>query len=429
VTILLVHLPVGFEESYPLALAAIAAPLIEAGYAVEGLDVARCGIDGLARRLDRGDVGVVGLSVWSPAVSAARVVAETVREAPGNPVLVLGGPHPTLAPDDVDADAVVLGEGEVTFHEVVDAVAAGRALTGIGGVHVRGVTGVSRETVDLATLPLPDRTIFGVADYHRDHLPTSGRYASDVTSRGCLYRCAFCSAPALWGRGHRYRPAEQVVESWDRLATDHGVTGVLVEDDLFTQRRERVIELCERLIVSQVRVTWELLNGVRPETLDAQLLDLMHQAGCTRLALSIESSSPERLKAMGRTPSLDAVRSAVEATRDAGIGATGYFMLGLPGETRFDREATFDFAASLPLDMAHFSVASAWPGTAWSAGDLSAVPAIERSTYYAAWYLHPVRAVRAARMLGVRPAQLPQMMGRLLNWMNKPLEARRAVVK
>ncbi len=420
-SILLAHLPVGFEESYPLALAAIAAPLIEAGYEVEGIDVGRVGLEGLARRLSKGDIALVGASVWSPARAEARKLAEVVRAADPEPTLVLGGPHATLVPGDIDADVVVLGEGEITFEAVVDAIAAGRSPHGVAGVH----GGPARERADLGALPELDRTIFAVSDYHRDHLPSGRRYTSDVTSRGCLYRCAYCSSPVLWGRGHTYRPAEQVVESWKRLQTDHGVSGILVEDDLFTQRRERVHALCEALIVSQLRVTWEVINGVRPETVDAELLDLMHQAGCTRIALSLESSSPDRLRMMGRSPSLEHSRSAAAAARAVGIGVTGYFMLGLPGETVADRRATFDFACSLPLDMAHFSVASAWPGTQWSASDLSEVPPSERSNYYSSWYLHPVRAVRAARMLGIGPAQLPAMMGRLLAWMNKPLEARR----
>jgi len=414
-TVLLVHLPVGFEESYPLALAAIASPAIARGHVLEGLDVARAGLDGLRARLSRGDVTVVGLSVWTPAAAQARQVVAEVRRAPSRPVVVIGGPHATLAPNDVPADYTISGEGEQDFAALLDALAAGRSWQPDPD---------GSAPLDLDSIPLPDRRIFPVADYHRDHLPRGRRYASSVTSRGCQYRCSFCSAPALWGRKHRYRSAESVVDEWTALRVDHGVDGILVEDDLFTHHRRRVFALCERLIRESPDVTWELLNGIRPESVDEELLGLMARAGCTRIAFSLETADPERLVEMGRTPDLARVEMVVRAARKAGIGVTGYFMIGLPGERRRDRLATFRFASKLRLDMAHFSVASAWPGTTWR-GDLVPVPAAERSAMYGSWYLHPARAVRAARMLGVRPGELVDMGRRLGQWMTRPLEARR----
>lgn len=428
VTVLLVHVPVGFEEAYPLALASLASPLLQAGHRVEGIDVARVGLRGLQERLQRGDITVVGVSVWSPAVVEVRAVAHLVRASVSRPALVLGGPHATIAPTDIPADAVVLGEGELAFCELVDALAAKRPLSDVPGLHLPDGPTSRREPAALADIPLPDRSVFAVSDYHRDHLPMGGTYASAVTSRGCLYRCSFCSAPALWGRGHRFRPAEQVIDEWSRLQRDHGVTAIMVEDDLFTQRRARVLELSEALIAAGLNQTWELLNGIRPDTLDAELLAAMARAGLTRLAVSIECANPTSLRAMGRTPDLQRVRSVVAAARKNGIGVTGYFMVGLPGETRSDRAKTFAFASELRLDMAHFSVASAWPGTAWTTEQLTQVPSVERSAMYARWYLHPARAFRAARMLGVTVAELPAMLGRLGRWMGAPLEARRVAL-
>ena len=426
-TVLLVHLPVGFEESYPLSLASVASSIVEAGYSVEGLDVGRVGLRGLAGRLQRGDVRVVGLSAWSPGRLDTIQAIRAVREAPNHPFLVLGGPHPSLEPQDLDADAVVVGEGEWAFRDLVDALAAGRTVEGIPGVRTKESNSATsaREPADLAALPLPDRSVFSVGDYQRDHLPRGRRYTADVTSRGCLYQCSFCSAPKLWGRGHRYRPAEQVQANWKALHLDHGIHSILVEDDLFTQRRERVVELCETLIARPPGLTWELLNGIRPESVDPALLVLMARAGCTRMAFSIETGQTDHLRAMGRSPNVERVREHVAAAQKAGISTTGYFLIGLPRETAAERQQTFRYATTLDLDMAHFSIASAWPGTAWSATDLPAVPVRERGSYYRAWYLHPRRALRAARCLGVGVRDLPDMVRRLYRWIARPLEARR----
>ena len=415
-TILLVHVPVGFEEAYPLALSALAAPLRAAGYTVEGMDAARVGHDGLSERLSRGDIDWVGMSVWSPAVDACRSLIETCRRVSSNTPIVVGGPHVSLAPNDLAADCAVVGEGERAVVEIAHRLAAGRSLPAVW----------EREApLCLDELPLPDREIFPVAAYHRDHLPQGRRYASTVTSRGCRYRCAYCSAPSLWGKGHRRYSPERCVQEFTLLKHRYGVDGVLLEDDLFNQERAHVSEFSEALLSSELGMTWELLNGVRPDHLDAQLLALMQRAGLTRLALSLETADRRQLRKMGRSDDLEYVRHIVKSARSVGIGVTGYFMVGLPGETRAERLRTFQWARSLQLDMAHFSVASAWPGTRWTTEDLSEVPAWERSSFYGAWYLHPVAAYRAARMLGAGPRDLPRMAGRLANWIRRPLEARR----
>ena len=418
-TILLVHVPVGFEESYPLALAAIAAPVVASGRAVEGLDLPRVGLSGLTERLARGDVTLVGLSVWSAGVPEARAVLSAAATA-GVPS-VIGGPHATLRPGDLAATFTVVGEGEETFPALVEALDSGQDASEIPGLW----GAPPRPQADLNALPDADRTVFRVADYHRDHNPQGRCYTSVVTSRGCNYHCSFCSARDLWGRGQRTRSPVRVVDEWRRLYVDHHVDALLIEDDLFTQKESHVRGICEAILKTKKTPGWELINGVRPETLTPDLLSLMAAAGCRRIALSIETANPSHLKSMGRATDLGRVETVARAAQRYGIGVTGYFMVGMPGETRADRLATFNFARRLKLDMAHFSVASAWPGTDWTPTELAHVPPLERSALYAAWYLHPTRALRAAKVLGVGVGDLPRMASRLMDWMGGPLEERR----
>jgi radical SAM superfamily enzyme YgiQ (UPF0313 family) len=218
------------------------------------------------------------------------------------------------------------------------------------------------------------------------------------------------------------------VEEWRRLYTLYGVDSLLVEDDLFTEDRGRVLSLCRALIDKPIGVTWELLNGVRPEQLDHELLSAMAQAKCTRLALSLESANPSVLESLGRSPDLSHVYTVVESARKNNISTTGYFMLGLPGESPQDRQKTFDMAVELGLDMAHFTQASAWPGCSWDETSLVEVSAAERAAYYARFYLHPGRARRVAQVLGVGISQIPEMVGRLKRWMTQPIESRRSTI-
>jgi anaerobic magnesium-protoporphyrin IX monomethyl ester cyclase len=427
-SVLLVHIPVGFEEAYPLGLAAIAAPLCDAGYTVDGLDVGRVGTQGLLSRLDRGDVDVVGIGVWTPGAPKAKAVVDAIRQAPQSPTIVVGGPHATLAPGDVDADVSVVGEGEQTFLDVVEALAADRGLDRISGTVVSGSDHepLDREWADLDTLPMPDRTAFTIQDYHREHMPRGKRYASVYTSRGCRYRCRYCSSPFLWGQIHRFRSPEQVVSEWRKLRVDHGVDSVLIEDDLFSQDRERVSLLCEALIREAPGVTWELLNGIRPDSVDNPLLALMARAGCTRIAFGIEAAGSAALKHLGRSPDLAHIADVVRAAHASGMSTTGYFMIGLPGETDADRRDTFELSTSLDLDFAHFCTASAWPGTRWSEEELAELPSRVRAGMYRRWYLHPKRARRVMRAMGVGWTSLPNLIGRLARWTSNPIEARRS---
>jgi radical SAM superfamily enzyme YgiQ (UPF0313 family) len=433
-TVLLAHLPAGFEEDYPLALATIAAQLKSQDIPVDGLDVGRVGLDGLIQRLNQGDVGLVGLYLWSPAGNArfvvdqaaidqANAVIAEVRAFSRPPYIAVSGPYATLCPERVDADAVIVSSPVATFGELAECIATGRDFSSVAGLSAQP----KRPQRAARDCPLPDRELFPVAEYHRDHLPRGRRYTSVTTSHGCNHQCTYCPAPRLFN-GFNARPVEQVVEEWRRLYTLYGVDGLLVEDDLFTQDRGRVLSLCRALIDKPIGVTWELLNGVRPEQLDHDLLSAMAQAKCTRLALSLESANPSVLENLGRSPDLSHVYTVVESARKNNISTTGYFMLGLPGESPQDRQKTFDMAVELGLDMAHFTQASAWPGCSWDETSLVEVSAAERAAYYARFYLHPGRARRVAQVLGVGISQIPEMVGRLKRWMTQPIESRRSTI-
>lgn len=433
-TVLLLHLPAGFEEDYPLALATMAAQIKSQQIPVDVLDVGRVGLDGLVKRLNQGDVGLVAMYLWSPAGNArfvvdqeaierANAVIAKIRAHHRPPYIAVAGPFATLSPDKVDADVVIVSDPVTTFGEVAECIATGRDFSKIQGL--RGQP--KRADRPLRNCPLPDRDLFPVDQYHRDHLPKGRCYTSVVTSYGCTFQCTYCPAPSLFGQFNA-RPVEHIVDEWRRLYTLYRVDGLLVEDDLFTADRNRVMELCRSLTQKPIGLTWELLNGVRPEQLDHKLLTAMSQAGCTRLALSLECANPEILEKMGRSPDLAHVHSVTLAAQKLGISTTGYFMLGLPGETREDRKKTYEMATSLKLDMAHFTQASAWPGCTWKKEELVDVSASERASYYARFYLHPARAKRVANVLGVGVTQIPEMVGRLKRWMTRPIEARRTAI-
>ena len=171
------------------------------------------------------------------------------------------------------------------------------------------------------------------------------------TSRGCPFPCAFCSAQSNMGARVRTRSPEAVVDEIARLVLDHGVREIHIEDDNFTFHRESAAEVCRLLVARRLDVVWACPNGVRLDSLDAELLRLMERAGCYSFGVGIESGSDSVLRAMRKqltTAEILERLHLIRATTD--IRTTGFFVLGFPGETRADLAATERFILRAPLD-------------------------------------------------------------------------------
>ncbi len=206
---------------------------------------------------------------------------------------------------------------------------------------------------DLDALPVPR---WDLVDYRRYSFVTS------QTSWGCPYRCGYCSYPVTQGARWRTRSVEGVVAEFQALAVRYGLKFVLLRDPEFTLERERTEKLCRALIASGVPITWGC--ETRLDTLDAELLALMAEAGCLRVAFGVESVEPRALRAMGRRP-LDRAdaRRKVAAMKRLGMLTYAMYIIGLPGETEASTRDMIDFALELDTNAASFSMATPFPGT------------------------------------------------------------------
>ena len=138
-----------------------------------------------------------------------------------------------------------------------------------------------------------------------------------------------------------------------QLARDHGIRSIHIEDDYFLRDRGRVLELCELLRAEPLPVIWELLNGVRPDQVDAELLATMAAAGCRRLVFSFEHIAPTPGAEVGHGWAV--ARQAVQAARAAEMRIGGYLMLGLPGRDLAETLRSIAYTLRLRLDYAKFT--------------------------------------------------------------------------
>jgi anaerobic magnesium-protoporphyrin IX monomethyl ester cyclase len=295
---------------------------------------------------------VVGISCHTVSVEEAARVAEQVRTVCGEPVIVTGGHH-TLPEELLEfSDYVVRGEGEITFSELLTCLEQKKSCTNVPGVLTRGGCAPQRPPADLSTLHPPDYTTISLSHYH----PNQGAL---VTSRGCPYHCVFCVSP--FGHTWRGRTPSQVGQEALYLL-EGGAPMLHIMDDLFTYQRERVLKICT--MFKELNCTWDLPNGTRADSVDADMLSTMAEAGCTRILYGIESGVQDILDSIGKEITREQIKKAVSMSKEAGIEVEGLFMVGNPGDTPNTIRRTVDLVKDLDIK-GHFSLATPYPGTAF----------------------------------------------------------------
>jgi radical SAM superfamily enzyme YgiQ (UPF0313 family) len=158
---------------------------------------------------------------------------------------------------------------------------------------------------------------------------------------------------------------ESVVGEWRWLVREQGAAEIGVLDDSFNIDRQRVLDICQRLVEERLdKVPWIMINGIRANLADEEVLGAMVRAGCIRTAFGVESGNQAILDSVvDKHLTLDQVRSAFRAARRVGMETIGFFIVGLPGETEATMDDTIRFACELDPVVANFSIATPFPGT------------------------------------------------------------------
>jgi len=357
----------------PIGLAMIAAVLEKAGHDVVIVDLAMTAEseEGVARHAISNGPSLVGISSMTPSISSAARIARSVKAASPNVHVILGGAHASTLPEQTmemipDIDIIVRGEGEATVVELVDALEHERPLQHVEGIVFRKegkkVWTEDRNPIsDLDQLPFPAYHRLPIEQY-RFHPPLGREHpvVPIITSRGCPFRCTFCTK-SVFGQVYRCNSARYVAEEIEYMIRRFQAREIKFYDDSFTLQKKRVIELCDELVKRKIDVPWSC--ETRVDLVDEELLRVMKRAGCYMIEYGVESANKDMLEKMKKGISPQQVTRAFEATRAVGIQTVAYFMLGYPGETWDTVRETIEFAKRIEPDFAQFSVATPFPGT------------------------------------------------------------------
>lgn len=293
------------------------------------------------------DAEVFGISSICSNFPFAFELAEMIREEHPESKIVLGGPQPSsVAPESLAycpaVDVVVIGEGEITFLELLRSNWKPPSLAKIPGLCYRSDDGIRQSEArplieDLDTLPFPDFSLIDVREYQNHSCSVSLLEAG----RGCPFRCNFCSTAEMWVRKYRVKSPERIAEEMRRIQQRFAMTYISLTHDNFSTSPKYLRKFCRYFIDNGLQgYTWNA--SARTDTLKIDDLDLMQQAGCRGVFFGVDTGSKRVQDLIDKHLDLDEFRLILGETVKRGIHAISSFILGFPEETHEDLNATVE---------------------------------------------------------------------------------------
>lgn len=343
-----------FIHWFPQGLAYIAAALRNAGHEITiyNQDLYHYPDEHLTEYLQQHQFDVVGVSVIAGYYQYRKLlkISEAINAVPNRPFYIIGGHGPAPEPEyflkKTGADVVVIGEGEVTAVNLLNAVAEQRDLATVKGIAFLNegkliVTERQELIEDIDSIAFPAWDLFPM-DYYAllrmPHIKNSDRCMPILSARGCPFTCNFCYR---MDEGIRLRSPENIIEEIKILKDKYRITYFAFSDELLMSSPERTEKLCKAFIAAELDITWECngrLNFAQPE-----LLKLMRQAGCVFINYGIECMDDEILKVMNKKLTVKQIVQGIEATLAAGISPGYNIIFGNIGENAETLQNGVDF--------------------------------------------------------------------------------------
>jgi len=372
--ILLINPPSEFKTPVlPLGLASIAAYLKEKNdeFGVFVIDAwaENLGPEELKNKIAKTKADIAGIYMVSPRYDQAKKTIEICRQALPKSLIIAGGPHPSAMPRETLADIPCLdicaiGEGEKIMLELAN----NAPIEGIKGISYRKngdiITTPARELIgDLDSLPIPDRGLFPIEKY-RTHPPYGRKkpYFTIITSRGCPFRCAYCSKD-VFRQNYRAKSPGKVCDEIEELILKYGARETHFYDDDFTLDMKRAEEICNEIIRRKIKIIWSCTTRV--DLVNEGLLRKMKEAGCWLISYGVESGNQKILDAINKGFTVQQIMSAFETTRKIGISTVGFFMVGLPGETEATIKETLALSKKIKPNFVSWGILVAYPGSSF----------------------------------------------------------------
>ena len=295
-----------------------------------------------------------------------------------NYIVYIGGVHPTFSPYSTlkatGADYVMCGEGEIALLKLCNNKMVNNNIQGVYSINdlqddshrIDGTPIVKAEIIEnLDELPFPDWEQCPPDSYPQaPHAVIAKNYPIGIitTSRGCPFRCAFCSSHNFY-KGVRFRSIENVIAEIKYQIEKFHIKELQFIDDNLTLKKAYALELCKRMMEENIKIDWTPINGIRADSLDDEVAKAMKDAGCYLVDFGIEAVNKDILKNIKKGETIDTITKAINCAHRAGMVTIGNFIFGLPGETKETIEEAIEYAVNSKLDRAGFFALNVLPGS------------------------------------------------------------------
>jgi anaerobic magnesium-protoporphyrin IX monomethyl ester cyclase len=301
------------------------------------------------------DVEVLGVTcMFTHAWPMVRELLRALKRAFPGARLIAGGEHATAVWESVlrqgGADLCVLGEGEATLGELLEAWRSGGDWTQVPGIACRLPDGICRKTrprpriAEVDALPWPAWDLFDVAAYMDAGLfmgPKAGRSMPLLATRGCPFRCTFCSSSRMWTQHWKARRPESVVDEMERYRDVYGADDFQLQDLTAIVRKDWILAFCREILRRGMKTSWSLPVGTRSEVIDDEVARGLVASGCRHITYAPESGSERILRAVEKRVHLGRLEDSVRACLAAGMRVCLFQIIGFPQEEAVDLRKTF----------------------------------------------------------------------------------------
>jgi radical SAM superfamily enzyme YgiQ (UPF0313 family) len=269
------------------------------------------------------------------------------------------------------ASAVIIGEGEETFAEFLEALAKGRDLKDVAGMVLRNEDGSTFYTAprpsirNIESIPFPHYDGFRRFNFsHYGGFPLLPHpTAAVISSRGCVFNCNYCASVRFWGKRWRFRSPENVLEEIRWLIEKYGIRSFYFFDDNFPVNKERAIAICEGIISNGWNLEWACCSHVK--MVNRELLEVMKASGCVTIDFGVESGSDRILKNINKRQTREDIKKSFGLVHETGIFPRSYLIVGSPGEDESTIDETIELIGHIkPWSSIGANILWLLPGTA-----------------------------------------------------------------
>ena len=306
---------------------------------------------------------IIGISVLTSQAARAYELTKLFKQKYPDCVVILGGIHATALPEEGlenGADFVIRGEGEVPLLKLYEALKHDKDWHHIESLTYRMRNGVIRHNPDgkliedLDEIPIFPYELFRHPKYDMGFT---------TSSRGCPYRCTYCSQRLMTGLTYRYKSTQRMVEELDILINRYGQKHIIFYDDNFSYKKKRVIELCEAITEKKLNEKCSFEIQTRADNLYEEIMPYLKRANISGVGFGMETGVERLAEKIVKGESVETHLKSVELARRYGIKVNLFMIFGLPTETKADREASYHLIQRLGLQFTKFNNLIPYPGT------------------------------------------------------------------